>query len=86
MNHIPIPIFFNMCFAQMFKFMKHTMENNTTCSLLFNLKTQSKIDVEQDLNKSTIINGDHVDVWVCKFKTLKGLLPKLIYNKDNRKQ
>jgi hypothetical protein len=42
--------------------MKHTMENNTTCSLLFNLKTQSKIDVEQDLNKSTIINGDHVDV------------------------
>jgi hypothetical protein len=24
-----------------------------------------------------------VDVWMCKFKTFKGLFPKPVYNKDN---
>jgi hypothetical protein len=62
------------------------MENNIVCSLLFKLRTQSKIDAEQDLNKNTLINEDHVDIQVCKLKTFKGLLPKLVYNKDNQKQ
>ncbi len=72
-----------MCFAQMFKLMKHTMESGIACSLPFKLKTQSKIDVQQDLDKGALKNGDHVDVWMCKFKTFKGLFPKPVYNKDN---
>jgi hypothetical protein len=51
-----------MCFAQMFKLMKHTMESGIACSLPFKLKTQSKIDVQQDLDKGALKNGDHVDV------------------------
>ncbi len=47
---------------------------------------QLKVNAEQDLDKGAPRIGDHVDVLVCKFKSVKGLFPKLIYNKDNRKQ
>ncbi len=74
-----------MCFSQMPKLMKHTMESNIACSLPFKLRTQSEIDAKQDLDKGAPKNGDHVDVQVCKFKTFKGLFPKHVYNKDNKK-
>ncbi len=31
------------------------------------------------------INGEHVHVQICNFKTLKNLLPRPCYNKDHRK-
>jgi hypothetical protein len=62
------------------------MEINTTYPLPFKLRTQSEFDAKQDLDKGTPTNGDHVDVRMCKFKTLKGLFHKLVYSKDNRKQ
>ncbi len=63
--------------------MKHTMESNSACSLPFKLRTQSEIDAKQDLDKGTPTSGDHVDVRMCKFKTLKGLFLEPIYSKNN---
>jgi len=40
--------------------------------------------VETTLEK-TPINGEHVHVQVCNFKTLKKLLPKPHYSRDHRK-
>lgn len=68
----PFLVFPNLVSTQMSKLMKHTMEINNDCSLPFKLWTQLKVDVEQNLNKGSPRNGDHVDVWVCSFKTLKG--------------
>ncbi len=45
-NRIPLPIFPNMHFAQTFKFMKRTMENNITFFLPFKLRTQLEINVK----------------------------------------
>jgi hypothetical protein len=47
---------------------------------------QLKVDAKQDLDKGAPKIRDHVDVRVCKFKTLKWLFRKLVYNKDNPKQ
>jgi len=65
--------------------MKHTMESNNDCSLPFKLWTQLEVDVEQNLNKGSPRSGDYVDVWVCTFKTLKGLFLEPIHNKNNWK-
>jgi hypothetical protein len=66
--------------------MKCAMESNNGCALPFKLRLYLEIDVKQDLNKGAPRIGDHVDVQVCKFKSLKGLIPKFIYSKDNCKQ
>ncbi len=65
--------------------MKHTMESNNDCSLPFKLWTQLEVDVEQNLNKGSPRSGDHVDVWVCNFKTPKGFFLEPIYNENNWK-
>jgi len=65
--------------------MKHTMESKNDCSLPFKLWTRLQVDVEQDLDKGSPKSGDHVDVQVCRFKTIKGLFLKPIYNKNNWK-
>jgi len=65
--------------------MKQTMESNNDCSLPFKLWTQLEVDAKQNLNKGSPRNGDHVDVWVCSFKTLKGFFLKPIYNENNWK-
>jgi hypothetical protein len=62
------------------------MESNNGCALPFKLKTQLKMDADQNLYKGTPRIEDHVDIQVCKFKNLKGLFPKPVYNKDNHKQ
>jgi hypothetical protein len=62
------------------------MENNNRCALLFKLKMQLKVDAKKNLDNGAPRIGDHVDVQVCKFKSLKGLFPMLVYNKHNRKQ
>ncbi len=85
-NQILLPIFPNLRSAQMSKLMKRTMESNNGCALPFKLRTQLEIYAEHDLDKGTPKIGNHVDVWVCKFKSLKGLFPKLVYNRDNCKQ
>jgi len=88
-NRILLPIFpnlRNLRSAQMSKLMKCTMENNNGCVLAFKLRTQSKVDVEQNLDKGVPRIENHVDVQMCKFKSLKGLFLKLVYNKDNHKQ
>jgi hypothetical protein len=70
----------------MSKLMKRTMENNNGCALPFKLKAQSEVDAEQDLDKGVPRIGNHVDVQMCKFKSLKGLFVELFYNKNNHKQ
>jgi hypothetical protein len=50
------------------------------------LRMQLNVDAKQDLDKGAPTIGGHVDVWVCKFKSLKGLVIELVYNKDNCKQ
>jgi hypothetical protein len=62
------------------------MESNITFFLPFKLRTQLEINVKWDWDKGTPRNGNHVDVQMCKFKTLKGLFHELVYNKDNQKQ
>ncbi len=48
------------------------------------LQTRIHVDVKTTLEKIPI-NGEHVHVQVCNFKTLKKLLPRLHYNRDRRK-
>jgi hypothetical protein len=48
------------------------------------LKTQVDVDAKTTLEKA-LINGKHVCVQVCNFKTFKELLPRPCYNKDHRK-
>jgi hypothetical protein len=59
------------------------MKSNNRCALPFKLRKQLEINVEQDLDKGVLRIGDHVDIRVFKIKSLKGLLPKPIYNKNN---
>jgi hypothetical protein len=62
------------------------MESDNGCVLPFKLRTQLKVDAKQDLDKGAPRIGDHVDVRMCEFKSLKGLFAKPIYSKDNCKQ
>jgi len=48
------------------------------------LHTQVNVDVKTTL-ENVLINGEHVHVQVCNFKTLKELLPRPRYNKDHKK-
>jgi len=45
------------------------------------LKTEVEVDTETALEK-ILINGEHIHVQVCKFKSLKELLPKHCYNRQ----
>jgi hypothetical protein len=50
------------------------------------LKLQTRIHVDAKTTLEKIpINGEHVHVQVCNFKTLKKLLPRPHYNRDHRK-
>jgi hypothetical protein len=66
--------------------MKCTMESNNGCALPLKLKTQLKINAIHNLNEGALRIGNHVNVRVCKFKSLRGLFLELVYNKDNYKQ
>jgi hypothetical protein len=62
------------------------MESDNGCALLLKLNTQLKINARHDLNEGAPRIGKHVDVGVCKFKSLKGLFHMLVYSTTNHKQ
>jgi hypothetical protein len=62
------------------------MESDNGCALPLKLKTQLKVNAKHDLNEGAPRIGNHVDVGVCKFKSLKGLFHMLVYIKTNHKQ
>jgi hypothetical protein len=45
------------------------------------LTTEVEVDAKMALEKFPI-NGEHIHVQVCRFKSLKGLLPEPCYNKQ----
>jgi hypothetical protein len=48
------------------------------------MRTQVDINAETTLER-TPFNAKHIHVQVCKFKCLKGLLPKHHYNREHQK-
>jgi hypothetical protein len=64
--------------------LKWQIENNDASSIQLKLRTQVEEDAEIVLDKPPI-NGEHFHVRVCRFKSLKGLLWKLRYNRQCRK-
>jgi hypothetical protein len=45
-------------------------------------RTQADIDAKTTL-KRTLVNVEHIHVQVCRFKSLKGLFPKLCYSREH---
>jgi hypothetical protein len=78
------PVLPTLTIAQLSKVLKRQIENNVTSSIQLKLLTQIDVDAKTTLEK-TPINGKHVHVQVCNFKTLKKLLPRPYYSKDHKK-
>jgi hypothetical protein len=75
----------NLTTTQLFKVLKQQIENNDASSIQLKLWTQVDVDAKTTLEK-TPINGEHVCVQVCNFKTHKELLPRPHYSKDHKKR
>jgi hypothetical protein len=74
-------MFPNLVNAQLSKELKQQIENNDVFSIQLKLRTQVEVDAKIALEKVPI-NGEHIHVQVCRFKSLKGLLSKPHYNKQ----
>ncbi len=81
---ISIPVFPNLANAQLLKELKWQIENNDVFSIQLKLRTQVEVDAETT-SKEALINGEHIHVHVCRFKSLKGLLPEPHYNRQCHK-
>ncbi len=81
---ICIPVLPNLTIAQLSKVLKRQIENNDASLIQLKLRTQIDVDAKTTLEK-TPINGEHVHVQVCNFKTLKELLPRPCYSKHHKK-
>jgi hypothetical protein len=79
-----IPMFPNLANAQLLKELKWQIKNNDVSSIQLKLKTQVEVDVEIALEKA-LINGEHIHVQVCTFKSFKELLPDSRYNRQCQK-
>jgi hypothetical protein len=54
--------------------------------ILFNWIWEPKVEVDaKTALEKTPIDGEHIHIQVCRFKSFKGLLPKLHYNKQCKK-
>jgi hypothetical protein len=73
-----------LAFKQLWKVLKWQIQNNDVSSIQLKLWTQIDVDVEVTLEKVPI-NGNHVHIQVCNFKTLKKLSLKPFYNRNHRK-
>ncbi len=71
-------MFPNLDNAQLSKKLKQQIENNDVFSIQLKLKTQVEVNVKTTLEKAPI-NGEHIHVHVCRFKSPKGLLSKSHY-------
>jgi hypothetical protein len=74
-------MFPNWVNAQLLKELKWQIENIDASSIQLKLRIQVEVDAKMALEKAPI-NGEHIHVQVCRFKSLKGLLPKRCYNKQ----
>ncbi len=81
---ISIPMFPNLANAQLLKKLKWQIKNNDVYSFQLKLRTRVELDAKIALEKA-LINGEHIHVQVCRFKSFKGLLPEPCYNKQCRK-
>ncbi len=81
---ISIPVFPNLANAQLLKKLKWQIEDNDVSSIQLKLRTQVEVDAETALEEA-LINGERIHVHVCRFKSLKGLLPELCYNRQCQK-
>ncbi len=79
-----IPMIPNLANAQLLKKLKQHINNNDVFSFQLKLRTQVEIDVKTALKK-TLINGEHIHVQVCRFKSFKWLLPEPCYNRQCQK-
>jgi hypothetical protein len=66
------------------KELKQHIKKNYASSIELKIRTQADVNVKITLEKAPI-NVEHVYVQVCKFKFLKGLLPKPHYSREHRK-
>jgi len=66
------------------KELKQHIRKNDASSIELKTRTQADVNVKLTLEKA-LINVERVHVQVCKFKFLKGLLPKPHYSKEHRK-
>jgi hypothetical protein len=67
--------------AKLSKYLKWQIENNDVYSIQLKLRTEVEINAKTALEKVPI-NGGHIHVQVCRFKSFKGLLPEPCYNKQ----
>jgi hypothetical protein len=72
---ISILMFPNVANAQLSKKLKWRIKNNDVSFIQLKLRIQVEVDAKKTLEKAPI-NGEHIHVQVCRFKSLEGLLPK----------
>jgi hypothetical protein len=60
------------------------LKKNDASSIQLKMRTQADVDVEMALERN-LVNAEHVHVQVCRFKSLKGLLPQPLYTREHRK-
>ncbi len=81
---ISILVFPNSANAQLLKELKWQIQNNDTSFIQLKLGTQVEVEAETTLEEA-LINGEHIHVQVCRFKSLKGLLLEPHYNRQCQK-
>ncbi len=74
----------NLVNVQLLKELKRQIEKNDASSIQLKMRTQTDIDASMALDRAPV-NAEHVHVQMCKFKSLKGFLPKPHYTREHRK-
>jgi hypothetical protein len=77
-------MFPNLANVQLLKKLKWQIKNNDVSFIHLKLRIQVEVNAKKTLKKAPI-NGEHIHVQVCRFKSLKRLLPKPHYNKQCQK-
>jgi hypothetical protein len=72
---ISIPMFPNWLMPKLLKELKWQIKNNDVSFIQLKLRIQVEVNVKTTLEKIPI-NGEHIHVQVCRFKSLKRLLLK----------
>ncbi len=74
---ISILMFPNLANVQLLKKLKWQIKNNDVSFIHLKLRIQVEVDAKKTLKKAPI-NGEHIHVQVCRFKSLKGYCQNLI--------
>jgi hypothetical protein len=72
----------NLVNAQLLMELKQQIEKNDASSIELKMRTQVDVDAKTTLEKASV-NVEHIHVQVCRFKFVKGLLPKPHSNREH---